>query len=95
MTTRRASGEPASADAAPAERTRARRSRAEAPPAEDSLNASLRLLQRENSLLRLIVAIHDRLGALVLEGANAESITAALSTLITRPVLLLDHRYGC
>lgn len=92
MTTRRASDESASVEAAPAERARSRRGRQEAPSAEDSLSASMRLLQRENSLLRLIVAIHDRLGALVLEGANAESITAALSTLITRPVLLLDHQ---
>jgi sugar diacid utilization regulator len=36
------------------------------------------------------VAIHDRLGALVLEGADAAAITVALSEMIDRPVLLLD-----
>jgi sugar diacid utilization regulator len=36
------------------------------------------------------VAIHDRLGTLVLEGADAAAITVALSEMIGRPVLLLD-----
>jgi sugar diacid utilization regulator len=52
--------------------------------------ASLNLLQRENSTLRLLVAIHDRLGALVLQGADASAITVALSELVDRPVILLD-----
>ena len=50
----------------------------------------MELLQRENNTLRLLVAIHDRLGALVLEGAQPETITVALSELVDRPVLLLD-----
>ncbi|MGE0686653.1 MAG: hypothetical protein AB7P33_07915, partial [Dehalococcoidia bacterium] len=52
--------------------------------------ASMNLLQRENDNLRMLVAIYDRLGALVLQGADAASITVALSELIQRPVLLLD-----
>jgi DNA-binding PucR family transcriptional regulator len=36
------------------------------------------------------VAIHDRLGALVLQGADAAEITDALSDLVERPVVLLD-----
>jgi sugar diacid utilization regulator len=37
-----------------------------------------------------LVAIHDRLGALVLQGADATAITVALSELVDRPVILLD-----
>jgi sugar diacid utilization regulator len=48
------------------------------------------VLQRENATLRLLVAIHDRLGALVLQGADATRITVALSELVGRPVILLD-----
>jgi PucR family transcriptional regulator, purine catabolism regulatory protein len=47
-------------------------------------------LLRENGTLRLVVAIHDRLGALVLQGADATAITDALSDLVARPVVLLD-----
>ncbi|HEU0074434.1 MAG TPA: hypothetical protein VFS30_10505, partial [Dehalococcoidia bacterium] len=36
------------------------------------------------------MAIHDRLGALVLQGADATAITVALSELVGRPVILLD-----
>ena len=36
------------------------------------------------------MAIHDRLGALVLQGADAGAITVALAELVDRPVLLLD-----
>ncbi len=50
----------------------------------------MNLLQRENNTLRLLLAIHDRLGALVLQGAEAGAITMALSELVDRPVLLLD-----
>lgn len=50
----------------------------------------MRALQRENGTLRLLVAIHDRLGTLVLQGADVASITAVLSELVGRPVLLLD-----
>lgn len=59
-------------------------------PAEDGVRATLSLLQRENTTLRLLVAIHDRLGALVLQGADAAAITAALAELMQRPVVLLD-----
>ena len=55
-----------------------------------TLQTSLRSLQQENRTLRLLVAIHDRLGSLVLEGADTDSITRVLSQLVTRPVLLLD-----
>lgn len=54
------------------------------------MRASLRALQRENATLRLIIAIHDRLGALVLQGADAAAITRALAELVDRPVVLLD-----
>ena len=68
--------------------------RTETRPADskprEGLQASNQLLQRENKTLSLLVAIHDRLGALVLEGAGTETITAALSELVDRPVLLLD-----
>jgi hypothetical protein len=37
---------------------------------DGGLQTSLRFLQRENSTLRLLIAIHDRLGSLVLEGAR-------------------------
>lgn len=89
--------EPATGAPAPSTPVRATAPRRRAPAVDvtqelEGLRASLRLLQRENSLLRLLVAIHDRLGALVLEGAKADSITSALSGLITRPVVLLDHQ---
>jgi sugar diacid utilization regulator len=54
------------------------------------LQGSLRSLQQENRSLRLLVAIHDRLGSLVLEGAETDSITRVLTQLVNRPVLLLD-----
>ncbi len=59
-------------------------------PSERSKDASMQLLQRENTTLRLLVAIHDRLGALVLQGADASAITVALAELVDRPVILLD-----
>jgi sugar diacid utilization regulator len=55
-----------------------------------STRVSPQLLQRENKTLQLLVAIHDRLGALVLQGADAAAITVALSELVDRPVILLD-----
>src|SRR5579859_6002116 len=54
------------------------------------LQATLRALQVENALLRLVVGIHDRLDSLVLGGEGLESITAELAALLNRPVLLLD-----
>ncbi|MGH2586471.1 MAG: PucR family transcriptional regulator [Dehalococcoidia bacterium] len=60
-------------------------------PAEiERLRPALRALQRENSSQRLLIAIHDRLGALVLQGADVDAITAVLAELVSRPVLLLD-----
>jgi sugar diacid utilization regulator len=66
------------------------RPRKTAAASADGLRASPQQLQRENETLRLLVAIHDRLGALVLEGADAAAITVALSEMVDRPVLLLD-----
>jgi sugar diacid utilization regulator len=51
---------------------------------------TLRSLQAQNSMLRQLVAIHDRLGGLVLQGADRATVTAALAELIGRQVLLLD-----
>lgn len=67
----------------------------EVAPAPDSadqerLRASLRALQRENEVLKLLVAIHDRLAGLVLAGADAGAITPVLAELVSRPVMLLD-----
>jgi sugar diacid utilization regulator len=56
----------------------------------DRLRVSLRTLQGQNAILRQLVAIHDRLGALVLQGADIATITAVLAELIGRRVLLLD-----
>jgi sugar diacid utilization regulator len=58
----------------------------------DRLRLSLRTLQAQNSTLRQLVAIHDRLGALVLLGADIATITAVLAELIGRRVLLLDSQ---
>ena len=58
----------------------------------DRLRLSLRTLQGQNSTLRQLVAIHDRLGALVLLGADIATITAVLAELIGRRVLLLDSQ---
>jgi len=56
----------------------------------DRLRASLQALQTQNATLRQLVAIHDRLGGLVLQGADVAAITSLLSHLISRRVLLLD-----
>jgi purine catabolism regulator len=56
----------------------------------DRLRGSLRTLQAQNATLRQLVAIHDRLSALVLLGADISTITAVLAELIGRRVLLLD-----
>jgi sugar diacid utilization regulator len=47
-------------------------------------------LQAQNAALRQLVSIHDRLGALVLQGADVEAVTRMLSELVGRRVLLLD-----
>jgi sugar diacid utilization regulator len=56
----------------------------------DRLRGSMQTLQAQNATLRQLVAIHDRLGALVLLGAHIATITAVLAELIGRRVLLLD-----
>ncbi|HET6315210.1 MAG TPA: hypothetical protein VFG86_02045, partial [Chloroflexota bacterium] len=56
----------------------------------ERLRLALRTLQGQNATLRQLVAIHDRLGALVLGGADIATITAVLAELIGRRVLLLD-----
>ena len=56
-----------------------------------SLHASLNSLQAQNAALRQLVAIHDRLGALVLHGADVAAITSMLANLVGRRVLLLDE----
>jgi sugar diacid utilization regulator len=65
-----------------------RSGRAATPPAGGG--AALAALRRENATLQLLLTIHDRLGALVLEGADAIAITGELAGLLARPVLLLD-----
>jgi PucR family transcriptional regulator, purine catabolism regulatory protein len=47
-------------------------------------------LQAHNAALRQLVSIHDRLGALVLQGADVGAVTRMLSDLVGRRVLLLD-----
>ncbi len=56
----------------------------------DRAKASITALQRESATLQLLLSIHDRLGALVLEGADVIAITGTLASLLNRPVLLLD-----
>jgi sugar diacid utilization regulator len=53
-------------------------------------SAALAALQAQNAALRQLVSIHDRLGALVLQGADVEAVTRMLSDLVGRRVLLLD-----
>jgi sugar diacid utilization regulator len=47
-------------------------------------------LQAQNAVLRQLVVIHDRLGALVLQGADVTDITRMTAELVGRRVLLLD-----
>jgi hypothetical protein len=47
-------------------------------------------LQVHNAALRQLVAIHDRLAALVLQGADVTAITRMMADLVGRRVLLLD-----
>jgi sugar diacid utilization regulator len=56
----------------------------------ERLRLSLQSVQAQNATLRQLVAIHDRLGGLVLHGANVAAITGLLSELVGRRVLLLD-----
>jgi len=67
------------------------RAAAEADAAElERLRGSLQAMQAQNATLRQLVAIHDRLGGLVLQGADVVAITGLLSELVGRRVLLLD-----
>jgi hypothetical protein len=51
----------------------------------ERLCAALQAMQGQNSTLRQLVAIHDRLGGLVLQGADVVAITSQLSDLVVRP----------
>src|SRR4030088_2474878 len=60
------------------------------PSELQTLHATLGALQTQNAALRQLVVIHDRLGALVLQGADVTAITRMLADLVGRRVLLLD-----
>lgn len=60
------------------------------PDDAEVLRTTLRAVQGQNAALRQLVAIHDRLGALVLQGADVAAITHVLAELVGRRVLLLD-----
>src|SRR5919202_1375617 len=51
----------------------------------------VRALQAQNAALRQLLTIHDRLGALVLHGADVAAITRMLANLIGRRVVVLDE----
>lgn len=53
-------------------------------------DATLHALRAQNAALRQLVVIHDRLGGLVLQGADVGAITVTLADLVGRRVLLLD-----
>jgi PucR family transcriptional regulator, purine catabolism regulatory protein len=55
-----------------------------------TLQATISALHAQNVVLRQLVSIHDRLGGLVLQGADVASVTRMLSELVGRRVLLLD-----
>lgn len=59
-------------------------------PEVERLHVALGVLQGQNNTLRQLVAIHDRLGALILQGTDVATITRLLGDLIGRRVLLLD-----
>src|SRR3982074_3234883 len=54
------------------------------------LQSTISALQVQNAALRQLVVIHDRLGALVLQGADVSAITRMMADLVGRRVLLLD-----
>src|SRR5713226_6242728 len=54
------------------------------------LHATVSTLQSQNAALRQLVSLHDRLGGLVLQGADVSAITRMLAQLVGRRVLLLD-----
>jgi purine catabolism regulator len=55
------------------------------------MHSTVSALQAQNAVLRQLVVIHDRLGALVLQGADVMAITRMLAELVGRRVLLLDE----
>lgn len=55
-----------------------------------ALQSAVATLQAQNAALRQLVSIHDRLGALVLQGADVGAVTRMLSDVVGRRVLLLD-----
>ena len=84
-----APAQPAQGSSAPP--TTTERAAPDADAAElERLRASLQAMQAQNATLRQLVAIHDRLGGLVLQGADVAAITGLLSELVGRRVLLLD-----
>src|ERR1700730_18351168 len=54
------------------------------------LQSTVSTLQAQNAVLRQLVVIHDRLGALVLQGADVAAITRMTADLVGRRVVLLD-----
>ena len=54
------------------------------------LQSTISTLQIQNAALRQLVVIHDRLGALVLQGADVSAITRMMADLVGRRILLLD-----
>src|SRR5712692_8068545 len=54
------------------------------------LQSTIGTLQAQNTALRQLVVIHDRLGALVLQGADVTDITRMMADLVGRRILLLD-----
>jgi len=54
------------------------------------LQSTISSLQVQNAALRQLVVIHDRLGALVLQGADVTAITRMMADLVGRRILLLD-----
>jgi DNA-binding PucR family transcriptional regulator len=55
-----------------------------------ALQATVGVLQAQNAALRQLVVIHDRLGALILQGADVSAITRMMADLVGRRILLLD-----
>src|SRR5207245_5072088 len=55
------------------------------------LQSTIRALQVQNAALRQLVVMHDRLGALVLQGADVTAITRMMADLVGKRVLLLDE----
>src|SRR5258708_12835316 len=55
-----------------------------------ALQATVSALQIQNAALRQLVVIHDRLSALVLQGADVSAITRMIANLVGRLILLLD-----